>query len=76
MKVSLSCTCTTQNAIKLYHDIVPCTDGDARIRSGPNRRTGRVEVCVDESWGTICDHEWNSIDASVVCRQLGFSPYG
>ena len=29
-----------------------------------------------EVWTTICSDHWSYNDASVVCNQLGYSPYG
>ena len=45
-----------------------------RIAGGGN--SGRLEIYKDGSWGTVCDDEFDSTDASVACRQLGFTTDG
>ena len=44
--------------------------------NGANQYEGRVEICSNRTWTSICDDFWSVNDANVVCRQLGFSPAG
>jgi len=51
-----------------------CQHGDVRL-VGPTNYTGRVGVCLRETWSTVCDNMWSAMDANVVCRQLGYSRF-
>ena len=53
-----------------------CTYGAVRLMGGSNQYEGRVEVCINNQWGTVCDDSWGSTDATVVCEQLGYAYTG
>ena len=59
-----------------YNVAEPCTTGQVRIKGGNIPNEGRVEICMSNVWGTVCDDLWSSTDAIVVCRQLGYSTQG
>ena len=53
-----------------------CATGDIRLIGGSQPYEGRVEVCRNNVWGTVCDDGFGADDATVVCRQAGYSRFG
>ena len=49
-----------------------CEDGDIRLSNGSDPLEGRLEVCFNSAWGTVCDNLFSLSDANVVCTQLGY----
>jgi len=65
----------THNSFITYSPVL-CQNGDIRLVNGTNLYDGRVEICWNETWGTVCDGFWSTFDATVACRQLGFISVG
>ena len=68
MNLNLYMSCTAVNDT--------CLEGDVRLVDGENQFEGRVEICLNRVWGSVCDDFWNSFDSIVVCRQLGYATNG
>ena len=60
---------------RIFNCVFPlgCTTGVVRLVDGGYTYRGRVEICVNNTWGTVCDDGFRTNDARVICRQLGHS---
>ena len=67
-------------SIVTYVDIstpkTDCVYGAVRLVGGSNSTIGRLEICINNAWGTVCNSRFGTNEALVVCRQLGFSSAG
>ena len=49
-----------------------CEEKDVRLVGGAIEQEGRIEICYNGVWSTVCDTNWQDIDSYVVCRSLGY----
>ena len=64
-----NCGHTEDAGVRCY-GVITCGQGGIRLRGG-TANSGRVEICNNNVWGTVCDDSWDNTDARVACRQLG-----
>ena len=46
-------------------------NGAVRLVGGAKSTEGRLEILIDGVWGTVCNDEFDTFAAMVVCKQLG-----
>ena len=56
--------------------VANCTDDEARLVDGPTANKGRLEICRNQAWATVCSSGFGIQESRVVCGQLGFQRYG
>ena len=53
------------------------TASSIRLVSGNgDSNAGRVETCYHHQWAAVIDNQWDDVDASVACAELGFEKEG
>ena len=55
-----------------YMDFFLFAAGSIRLLGTNALYYGRVEIYFNGEWGRVCGDGWDTVDAMVVCRQLGF----
>ena len=43
-----------------------------RIHTTTYTISGRLEVYINNTWGSLCSNGWDISDATVACKQLGY----
>ena len=43
-----------------------------RLAGGSTASEGKVDICYGGTWYSVCDDNWGTNEARVVCRQLGY----
>ena len=76
-------------AVNAFYDLSfprRCIDGSIRLNTTDRRArdlksalevaAGRVEVCMHNTWGTVCSAGFDLPEAMVACQQLGYLTTG
>lgn len=58
-----------------------CSDGDVRLQDGMSDLAtgvmeGRLEICINEAWGSVCSDHFGSAEAAVVCSSFNLTGRG
>ena len=66
-------SCTHANDVSIFckeENATVCASGNVRLTGSSDNSQGRVEVCVDNQWGSICDDSWSPPSTALTCKLL------
>lgn len=55
---------------------VDCNTGEIRLVGGSDNTEGRVELCIEGKWNSVCGDHWGNSESYIVCSELGLVPSG
>jgi len=68
---------STHHTTQISSTVVPCPhEGNIALNGGRSSREGRLQVCHNGIWGTVCDDGFTDAAARVVCYSLGYGYVG
>ena len=48
-----------------------CSDNEVRLQGGATATQGRVEICRENIWTSVCAQDWDTDYAELICSELG-----
>ena len=55
---------------------IDCKDYDVRLQKGTDSSNGRLHICQNRHWFSVCSEESDLIKAKLVCQTLNLNPKG
>ena len=67
------CTHSDDAVIFCREDVfTECATGSVRLYGSTSPIEGRLEVCLNNQWGTVCDDSWHVAASAITCKVLGY----
>ena len=66
----------SRTSLPLLPTAIPCTNGTLRLSDGFNPSNGRLEICVNEVWATVCGTGFTDEMAAAACTGMGLPSDG
>lgn len=51
--------------VDVNYDVSNCSDGDVRLVGGLTEYEGRLEICINRMWGTVCS-QYDPLDYQIL----------